>query len=150
MCIRDRNYTVSTNLKTNKIDLYKEFQQKRFFNHFLKIGLSSVLIILLINFFVFNHYFNTVNVLQETSQLMSNSKDRVTRLNAKVIKSKKMVDDIQKSNSSKSTFYLNEIISNIPNFIVLENYNYQPLTRRVEENKPIKINKNTIEFSGFS
>jgi len=140
----------STNLKSVRIPLFKDFQQKRFFSQFLKTGLISLFGILLLNFFIFNNYFNQISELQETSQFMSSSKEKVTTLNVKVIKSKKMVEDIQKSNSSKSTFYLNQIISDIPASIILEDYEYQPLLKRINKDKPIKTKINAIEFSGVS
>jgi hypothetical protein len=69
-------------------------------------------------------------------------------LSEKVQKTEKMVSDVLKSSSSKSSFYINDIINHLPEHIILKELNYQPLLKRIKEDKAIENQKNTIRVSG--
>ena len=144
------NFQPKTNLDILKRQLKKDYRQSRFYVQFLKIGLVFILAILLLNFFVFNHYFTEVNTLKQTSQINKSNKENILKLNEHVNKSQKMVDDLLKSSSSKSSFYVNSIIQRLPNTILLSKLNYQPLLKRIKTELPIEINANTILISGES
>lgn len=144
------NFYPVTNFDALKLSLKSEYNQSRFFTQFLKIGLIFLLISLLINFFVFNHYFNKVSTLQQTSQVNQSTKKKVLELNEAVSKSQKMVDDMLKSSSSKSSFYINIIIQSLPNSLLLSELNYQPLKKNIKSDKPIELDDNTIIISGES
>lgn len=139
-------------IQSSFVDVKKElkstFKQKVFANQFLKIGLSLLFMALLINFLFFNHYYNEVNSLRETSQILEVSKTKMLSLNEKVQKTEKMVEDVLKSSASKSSFYVDAIINTLPESILLKELNYQPLLKKIKEDKPIEHQKNTILISG--
>ena len=139
-----------TNFETQKQVLISEHRQAQFFKQFLKFGLGFLLLLLLLNFFVFNHYFNTVEALKETSQFNQETKEKILTLNADVSKTQKLVEDVLKSSSSKSSYYINDIITGLPKTILLSSLNYQPLIKRVKEGQPIANDINTIVVSGKS
>ncbi|SFZ93381.1 hypothetical protein SAMN05428642_103101 [Flaviramulus basaltis] len=139
-----------SNLNNIKHDLKGDYSQSRYSGQFLKMGLVFILGILLINFFVFNHYFNEVNTLQQTSQVNKTTKEKLLKLDGAVNKSQKMVDDMLKSSASKSSFYINDIVQGLPNSILLSELNYQPLTKSIKKDKPIELNQNTMMISGES
>jgi len=124
------------------------FKEKRFFNQFLKIGLSFLFILLLVNFLFFNSYYSKVNELKGTAEVLNTSKTKLVSLNDKVQKTQKIIEDILKSNSSKSSFYLDAFTQSLPNSILMSEFNYQPLSRKIKENKPIENKINTIVVSG--
>ncbi len=144
------NYRPITNFDAQKQVLLNDFKQSQFFSQFLKFGLIFILGLLLINFIFFNHYFNKVNKLEQTSQVNLSTKQKVLELNESVKKTQKMVDDMLNSDSSKSSFYVNEIIQSLSNSIVLSELNYQPLIKRIKTEQPIEVNKNSIIISGQS
>ncbi len=144
------NYHPITNFEDQRQLLLNDFKQSQFFSQFLKFGLVFILGLLLTNFVFFNHYFNKVNKLEQTSQVNLNTKHKVLELNESVNKTKKMVDDMLNSDSSKSSYYVNEIIQSFSNSIVLSELNYQPLTKRIKTEQPIEISKNSIIVSGQS
>lgn len=109
-----------------------------------------ILSLLLINFLVFNHYFNEVNSLQQTSMLNQSTKQKIMELNVDVNKTQKMADDMLKSNSSKSSFYTNSIIQGLPNSIILSGLIYQPLLKSIKPGQSVETNINTIIISGES
>lgn len=139
-----------TNFDILKQSLKSDYSQSKFFTQFLKMGLVSVLGVLLINFFVFNHYFNAVNILQQTSQVNQTTKQKLLKLDEAVSKSQKMVDDMLKSSSSKSSFYVNAIVQSLPQSILLTELNYQPLEKNIKKEKAITLKDNTIIVSGAS
>ncbi len=139
-----------TNFDVLKHSLKNNHQQSQFFTQFLKLGLAFILSLLLINFFVFNHYFNQVNRLQQTSQMNQTTKQNILELSEQVNKSQKTADDMLKSSSSKSSFYVNNIIQSLPNSILLSELNYQPIEKRIKSDKPIVLKQNTIIVSGGS
>lgn len=143
-------YDSSTNFEGLKDSLGLGFKQSRFFVLFFKSGLVFILMMLLLNFFVFNHYFNAVNRLQQTSQINETNKQYILGLSERVSKSQKMVEDMLKGSVSKSSFYVNTIIQGLPNSMTLSELNYQPLLKRIKERQPIETNTNTILVSGES
>lgn len=144
------NYGPSSNLKGLTNTLNQDFKQVRFLGVFLKFGLVFILLTLLVNFFFFNHYFNRVGVLKQTSQLNQTAKERILELNEQVSKSQKMVEDMLKSNSSKSSFYVNAIVQRLPSSIVLSELNYQPVLKRIKEGQPILLEDDILLISGES
>ncbi|MDO3695884.1 hypothetical protein QVZ41_13620 [Wenyingzhuangia sp. chi5] len=143
-------YQSETNAKEQIEKLLFTFKQTRFFNQFLKFGLTFILCLLLINFLLFNFYYNKVESLNQTAQLNQSTKIKMIKLKEEVTKAKKTTDDILKSSTSKSSFYVNQMIQSIPNSILLSELSYQPLQKRVKENKPILIEENIILISGES
>ncbi len=140
----------SSNFENRKNELLSEFKHSRFFHQFLKMGLVSILLILLVNFLFFNCYFEKVNTLRETSQLNQITKNDIVELKTEVEKSQKLTEDILKNNTSKSSFYVNTIITSLPQSILLSEFNYQPLQRRIKKDKPVTVDKNRMIFSGTS
>ncbi len=143
-------YHAITNFGIQKQLLLDDYYQKRFFSLFSKAGLVFLFGLLLINFFFFNHYFDKVNDLQQVSQVNQSAKTKFLKLSEEVNKTQKMVDDMMKSNTSKSAFYVNGIIQSLPNSIQLSGLNYQPLLKRIKKNQAITLEDKVIVVSGDS
>ncbi|MCD2257587.1 hypothetical protein [Psychroserpens luteolus] len=142
--------TTITNYEQKNNDLHNGFKQVQFFNQFLKFAGLFILSILLINFFVFNHYFNQVNDLKQISEVNASTKQHIVDLDASVAKKQKMVDDLLKSNGSKTSFYANRVMLSLPQTVLLSEFNFQPLNKRIKANKPIDLNTDIISISGSS
>lgn len=145
-----KDSTIKSSFTDIKATLNTDFQQKQFSKHFLKIGLSALFVVLLINFLLFNHYYSEVKTLRETAQILESSKVKMLSLNEKVEKTEKMVEDVLQSSASKSSFYVDVIINNLPESILLKELNYQPLLKKIKEDKAVESHKNTILISGDS
>jgi hypothetical protein len=76
------------------------------------------------------------------------SKNKVVTMNEKVVKTQKMVEDVLKGSASKSSFYVDTIINDLPSSILLAELNYQPLRKKIKEDKAIQNIINTIIISG--
>ena len=131
--------------KKNLIDTYK---QSRFFTQFLRFAGLFILMVLLINFLFFNHYFNQVNELRQVSKINQTTKDQIVNLNASVSKQQKMVDDLLNSSTSKSSYYANAVMQSLSNTVILSEFNFQPLKKRVKADKPIELQTSRIEIAG--
>ncbi len=144
------NYLSIINYKKKEATLFNTYKQSRFFSQFLKIGLISILGVLLVNFFFFNFYFKKVETLSETSQINQTAKKKIIKLKETVNKLQKTTDDMLKSSSSKSSFYINTIVNTLPESILLSQINYQPLLKKIKKDKTVSLQRNTIIVSGDS
>ena len=140
----------ASNFETVKTSLNTSFNEKLFFSLFIKIGFGFLFVVLIINMFFFSNYQNKVGTLNETAMVLEISKNNVINLKNKVENSQKIVEDVLKSNASKSSFYLDAILYDLPKSILLSNYNYQPLIKKIKEDKPVLIEKNVILISGHT
>lgn len=144
------NYNHIINFESLIQTLKGNFLQSRFYSILLRTGLTVILSTLLINFFIFNHYFNQVNTLKYSSQINEASKQDLLELNETVNKSQKMVEDMLKSSASKSSYYVNTIIQSLPESVVLSELNFHPLVKGIKKEKPVETDNKTITISGVS
>jgi hypothetical protein len=139
-----------TNYKDISDSLLTKFKHIQFFNQFLKFSGLLILAVLLINFYFFNHYFNQVNELRQISQINESTKQQIVALDESVTKKQKMVNDLLKSSGSKTSYFVNVIMHSLPETLLISEFNYQPLIKRVKTDKPIELNEDTIMMSGSS
>tara|TARA_R110000796_G_scaffold104102_1_gene213678 strand:+ start:10035 stop:11249 length:1215 start_codon:yes stop_codon:yes gene_type:complete len=140
----------STNFSDTQVVLATEFKNKRYFEVFLKISIAMLLVVLLINFLVFNYYFQEVTSLQNIASFNSTNKKILLELQDEVHTKEKRVEAILASSNSKSSFFLDQLAMGIPNSIQLSELVYQPLLKPIRESKPVEINEKTILISGIS
>ncbi|MFD0862231.1 hypothetical protein ACFQ1M_08415 [Sungkyunkwania multivorans] len=147
-----KNYSdgsaTATNNEQQIATLKESFFQNRLFSLLLKGGLGFLFVVLLINFFIFGHYNEKVNELTQSSQVSEVQKEKLLKLNEKVQAKQRLAEDILASTSSKSSFYLDEIASILPSSMVLDEINYQPLSKRIKEGQKITFQTNEIIVSG--
>lgn len=142
--------SLKTNLASKIHENQEDYKQVRFFNHFSKAALAFLLTVLIINFLFFNQYYNEVNQLRQTAQVNQTNKEKMAALNNELAKTQTMVSDMFKSNSSRSSFYANNIVQSLPASVLLHDLDFQPLQKRIKEGELIENNKNTILIAGHS
>lgn len=140
----------TTNFESEKRQLKTAYGHTVFFKKFLTFGLVFIFAALIINFLVFNHYFNKLKTLEQSAKVNQNIKAQVAGLNEKVSKSQKMVDDLLNNNNSKSSYFINEIAKDLPASVQLKELNYQPLLKRIKAEEAIKNEEEVILVSGES
>lgn len=136
------------NFKEKKEHQINLFYQKRFFLNFLKIGGSIIFLLLIINFFFFNYYSNGVNELKQSIQAVQTKKSQILELHESVSKKNKMAENLLKTNHSNSSFYCDQIIQNLPESILLSEYIYQPILKKIQAGKTIEIDEKIIIITG--
>lgn len=139
-----------TNFEPEKLQLKTAHVQTVFFRKFLVFGLIFIFSSLLLNSLLFTHYFNKVDLLQQAAQVNQDIRIQITDLNEKVSKSQKMVDDLLNNNDSKSSYFINEIIKELPSSVQLRELDYQPLLKKIKAEEAIKNEVNVILVSGAS
>lgn len=139
-----------TNYKDISDRLLTKFKNIQFFNQFLKFSGLLILVVLLINFYFFNHYFNQVNELRQISQINESTKQQIVTLDESVSKKQKMVNDLLKNNGSKTSYFAYVIMQSLPETLLISEFNYQPLIKRIKTDKPIELNEDIIMMSGSS
>lgn len=147
--ILNNNSAVSNFLK-EKETLVNDYKQTHFFNQFLKVGGLFILLLLLVNFIFFNHYYTKVEELEQVSEINQSTKNQILKLKEAVSKKQKMVDDVLKSNGSKSSYYCDRIMQSLPQSILLSEFEYQPLLKRIKAENDIEIEEGIILVSGAS
>ncbi len=128
--------------------LKSEYYQKRFFQLYSKSFGITILGLLLINFFFFNHYFQKVEKLKETAEVNTSNKEKLLELSEIVLKKEKLIDDVVSSSSSKSSMYLDQIASLLPSTLLLSSMDYQPIESKIKKNETILFDVNSIHIKG--
>ena len=145
-----KKYQSSTNYNDIQFNLTSEYKMSRYFDLLLKSSLVAVLVLLLINFLIFNFYFEKVNSLQTIASFNQSNKKTLLELQEEVQKKEKRVENILSSSISMSSFYLDQIALGTPNSINFTEIKFQPLLKPVSEAKQIEIDQNIILITGIS
>jgi hypothetical protein len=142
------NDQVLTNLGDLNEGLRKSLREKYFAPRFLKYSLGTLFILLLINFLLFNHYYSGTTKLSEFNQTTDLSKQVLLDLKNEINESEQLAQIIVSKESSRSSMYADEIINITPESIILSEFNYQPLGKKIKDNKPIILKEDLIMISG--
>ncbi len=139
-----------TNFKNYGDNLLAEFRQGRLFSIGVKASLLLILSVLLINFLVFNHYFKKAEQLKELSDVNDANKQKLTLLKSKVEAKEKRVEAILSSVNSRTSYILDDIASTIPETLLLNGIQFQPLLKGIRPTKHIELDKNVVLVKGVS
>lgn len=131
-------------------ELQNRFNQIKFFDLGLKIGLGFIFTLLLFNFLIFSTYRKKINFLKNEVVVNENYKGNLMSLKNEVVKKKQIVEKITDSKSSKVSKYLDRIGASIPEKILLKQINYQPPLKNVKNGKEIRYQIKLITISGES
>jgi len=143
-----KNRQKLTNFNDTNHNLERTFKNNRIFNLVAKSSLILILSILLINFLIFSHYFSKVEALETTSSANTINKSKLQELKTRVEKKEELVNTLVSAANSKSSYYLDIIAQSIPSTILLDEIQYQPLTKPVRASKPIVLNSDIISIAG--
>lgn len=126
------------------------FKNKRLFRRVGRGSLLFFVVMLVINFLFYNHYFEKVDNLN--SELLANGskKEQLLQLDATVQKKQERVELYTLVSGSKATLYLDRFAQKVPGSVTLEQLNFQPLEKTVQKNKPIELNHGVLSVSGVS
>lgn len=141
---------ISSNSQEKNKNLIIAFKEKVFFRLGKFSAVGFLLVLLLINFFVFNGYFKEKQSLGERVQLLENQKQNFTSKAEKIQAKQQLADNILKSGSSKSSFFINRLVSGKPSTVLFNQTQYQPLLKSIRSNKKIAYTKKEIVIHGES
>lgn len=143
-----KTWSSTGNLQDKQTFLKNEFVNKRHFKLLLKSALAAILGLLLLNFLIFNHYFQEVGNIQDSLAVNNANKEHLIQLKSRVKVQENRVNAVLSMSNSKTSFYLDELAKSIPQTITLSEILYQPLTRPIRDSKAIELVQNTIVIMG--
>lgn len=142
--------THESNIEIDNSRYRGDYIEKNFFNKGLKVGIGLLLFLSLLNFLFFSNYRSEYSKLtQELDVSKSQSEVYKQRKQALEVKEKK-VSNILKSGNSKTSYYVNRLVSGMPESMLLNEITYQPLLSAVRPDKPIEAQIDVIIVSGSS
>ena len=105
----------------------------------------TIFVILLVNFFVNSHFSENNSKLQME---LINSK-RITKNKESQIKNgQKLLSENSPNRSFATSVFLDKLSSQLPSSITLTYFSVDPVIRRIESQKPLKITRNLILLKG--
>lgn len=129
-------------------ELYEDYKQHIFFSKGIKIMMSTLLTILLINFFVFSHYYTLAQQTTENLILNKSTLEDVVKTKKRVQLKEQKVKTIISTTSSQSSIIINEITKRIPHSILLTELVYHPLEKKIKNDEIITTQEKVVFFSG--
>ncbi len=130
--------------------IYEDYTQKSFFSKAIKLMIGFLLTILLINFFVFSHYYTLEQQTSESLILNKSSLENITNIKKRIQTKELKVKAAIEMTSSQSSLIINEITKKIPQSILLTEIIYHPLEKKIKEDESITIKEKTITVSGIT
>lgn len=124
--------------------------QKNFFRKGVVIALGVLLSSLLINAIYFSNYFKKQQALEEESLMIRNQQNLVLLKKEEIESKERLVENILNNENSKSSFYINRILSNKPSTIIFNEIEYQPLEKAIRVDKKIEYSSNEMIIKGLS
>lgn len=128
--------------------LTEEFKQKTFFEKGIKIGIGFILIILVINFFLFSYYFDKATVINEKVSLNKTGIENIKRIKERIKEKEQILKNFTDISSSRSALLINKVTASLPSSILLSEIIYHPLEKKVKNEEQIISLDNTINISG--
>lgn len=145
----NQSHTVS-NFKNEQYKLTKDFTAENYFKKGMKLGLGILFTLLLINFLMFDYYSKKVENLNFKNQLNKANKAELVVLLNEITSKKRLVEDSSTSKGSIASHYFDEIGGSVPTTVALTALNYQPLLKKIEDNKEIILKTNILSIKGES
>ncbi|KDN55714.1 general secretion pathway protein [Flavobacterium seoulense] len=127
---------------------YDNYLQRNFFSKGLKVAIGIVLGILLINFFVFSHYYNLSQETDVNLMLNKSSLEEISKTKQRMLSKEQKLKNVMAGVQSQSTSILNEITKRVPSSILLTELVYQPLERKIKAKEAIIASDKIIIVSG--
>ena len=143
-----KNNSNTGNITSFNSYLSNEYYQKKFFTKSVKTFVYFLLVILLINFFLFNHFFKVVNNSTADIEANKNTIENIKIVKTRLEGKEERLNTTLIGNNSRCSYIINKIISEIPSSILLNQIVYNPLEKNIKEDEVIATQSNTILVAG--
>lgn len=147
------NFGIDTSvIVTDAVDPIQEqerlYKQHRFYSLGLPVAIGILLLIFLVNFLIYNHYFTEVENMEVLGNTNSIQRELLQKKDSIVDKKQQLFEDVIASSSSSSSYIADRLIAEMPPTILLDRLTYQPLSKSIKQKKPIAIKTNLMEVAG--
>ena len=140
--------SISSNLEAVNESIQNTLFNRRFFYYISRSILGFLLLLLLVNFLVFNYYFSKNESLKLTTPLNNAKSSQLSALKESVNKKELQVKSIFAPSHTYITYVFDDIAKNIPSDIQLTLMEYQPNASTIRNDKPIMYSKNSLVIKG--
>lgn len=127
---------------------YDNYLQQSFFSKGLKTCIGIVLALLLMNFFVFSHYYHLSQETDVNLMLNKSSLEEISKTKQRMLSKEQKLKNVMAGTQSQSTAILNEITKRVPSSILLTELIYQPLEKKIKTKEAITSSDKIITISG--
>ncbi|MEM7185021.1 MAG: hypothetical protein AAF466_00075 [Bacteroidota bacterium] len=139
---------VATNFSQENQTLATAYREQNFFRKGMPVAIGILLLVLLVNFFFYNSYFSEEQQLGSTVEVLRNQHAQTSaRLKALEVKEQR-IETMLSSGVSKSSYYVNRVMASAPGTVQLDEFNYQPLEKKIKKEKKVEYVTGTIEVRG--
>lgn len=140
--------SVSGNLSQYNTAIFGKFEQSVLFSKAIKTFTGILLVLLLINFLTFTHYYKKA---QEVSNNLSRNQSAIAVNNAVAdrIRMKEVKVKTLASSRNSVSLIINEIAVIVPTSVTLTELSFNPLQKKVKPEEPILTTKKVILASGI-
>ncbi len=129
--------------------LNTDFKGHLFFDIGLKVGLGTVFVLLLVSFLLFSNYTTNINELTASLELNKTHKNELLKLSELVQKKEQLVTRFSLA-SSKTSWYITQLGSAIPESVLLSEIQYQPLVKKIKEEEEILLHLRILTVKGMA
>lgn len=125
-----------------------EFENKIVQKRILKYALPIFLSVVLFNYGFQWFIQNNLNALEEQNQLTLMARQKLALQQKSIDEIDERLKKYASYTHSGVSFYLDSLLIDLPESMLLKSFNYQPLLGRINSESPIDVSKNTIEIEG--
>jgi len=130
--------------------LKTQYAQTNFFRKGLVVGVAVLLLLLLTNFFFFSSYYKKHELLRSEVLLLETKADAYSANFEKVKLKEHRVENIFSGGNSESSLYINRLATSKPASVLFTELQYQPLLKRIKNDKKITYTEDQIIVGGES
>lgn len=124
------------------------FKEHRLYALGLPVAIGFLFVIFFVNFMFYNFYYQEVDRLEQITQVNTMQRKVLIEKDSIVGQKKKLFDDVIASASSSASLFVDEMIAAMPEGLILDQINYQPVLRKIRKKKPILIAQNQMLIGG--
>lgn len=145
----DDNYLIDKDLKKKNEGSFEEYVYGRLYGFLWKGSLAIILIVLLVNYFVFDHVMDKNNQLSQKISIVENNNKTIAEDNQKTTELNQMLSEYGFLNQTMYSIYTDHLSNELTDKIYFTSVEFHPLLKSKSKNI-INFEKNKIVVNGYS
>ncbi|WP_378185618.1 hypothetical protein ACE939_10950 [Aquimarina sp. W85] len=141
---------LSGNLNFLNLELDTQYKKAKLFKKIAYGGIGMLLLLLFVNFIAFNAEYKEKQKLLIELETHKDQTEELKEYQDLIASKEAIVNSIIASGFSKSSFYINQVLVDLPTSITLTDFSYQPISKNINAQKPIRIDRHRINIKGES
>ncbi len=126
----------------------EEFKQKTIFQKTLKVSLAGIFLLLLVNYFAFDHFWKKSNELKSRYSLNQESVQKLEKLKKEIAEKEQFYERTNILSPSLTSFYADRIAAELPEHIKLSRLEVHPKQKSAEEGS-LSFSSRTVNVKGL-